>query len=59
MNMETGLSAIIFDTESNVVTDIFVKFDKIEWKEYEIWKNKTMAGAFQIYFLGIQAAVPQ
>ena len=30
MNMETGLSAIIFDTESNVVTDIFVKFDKIE-----------------------------
>lgn len=29
MNMETGLSAIIFDTESNVVTDIFVKFDKI------------------------------
>lgn len=30
MNMATGLSVIIFDTESNVVTDIFAEFGKIE-----------------------------
>ena len=31
MHMVTWLSVIIFDTESNVVTDIFAKFDKIVW----------------------------
>lgn len=44
MNMATGLSVIIFDTESNVVTNIFAEFGKIELKESEIWLNKSMAG---------------